>query len=433
MDDDLTRFAQLLDGAAHDEEPGARRRRRRGWIATALVLVVLLGLAGGYATYALTAPVAFPVGTTRVPKPPTPAPAVLALPADTTAMVSVEGGEDFIGPDGLSAASGEAGPVPMASISKLVTALVVLDAFPLAGPDDPGPTLTFGPSDHALYDKYYVLGATISEMPVGSTMSLRDALQLMLVVSASNYAEAVAGWAFGSQSAFLRATADWLDRHGLTQTVLVEPTGIDARNVSTAAELIAIGKLAMADEAVARIVAMPSLDVPGFTGSNTNSLIGTSGVRGIKTGTLDGSNLLYSSLLDVGIGEPLVITGVELGGRDRRAVNTHVEALLASIHDGFRYVRVGTKGEVFGSYTAMWGAEARMVLGANAAVKTWSDTPITASLTTTEPLTGRAGEEVGSITWTAGARTVTAPLVLDRDIEPPDEWWRLTHPFDLGG
>ena len=98
---------------------------------------------------------------------------------------------------------------------------------------DPGPTITFDKADHDLYDKYYVMGATIARMPTGSSMSLRDALATMLIPSASNYAEAVSTWAFGSQGAFLDAARRWLAAHGLTGTTIVEPTGISARNTST--------------------------------------------------------------------------------------------------------------------------------------------------------------------------------------------------------
>ena len=58
-----------------------------------------------------------------------------------------------VGFDGVLAAGGTAAPLPIASISKLITALVVLDAKPLTG-TDPGPTLTFSKADHDLYDQY---------------------------------------------------------------------------------------------------------------------------------------------------------------------------------------------------------------------------------------------------------------------------------------
>src|SRR5690606_12618891 len=107
-----------------------------------------------------------------------------------------------------------------------------------------------------------------------------------------------AGWAYGSQSGFLAAARGWLEANGLEHTTIVEPTGIDARNVSTPRDLLALGRLAMANPVIAEIVASETLDVPGLERrSNTNTLLGVSGVHGIKTGTLDGagSNLLFSA------------------------------------------------------------------------------------------------------------------------------------------
>lgn len=427
-------YAAELDSPAPVDPALARRRRRRRRLTTAIVAVVLLGLLGGYVGYALTAPLPGAVGAVTLPTAsPGPAAAV-ALPVDGVYGLSVTGGADFLGPGGgpLSTISADQA-LPIASITKIITALVILDKKPLSGPDDPGPTITFSKADHDLYDAYYVQGATIAAMPTGSTMSLHDALELMLVVSATNYADAVSTWAFGSRSAFLVATKSWLAANGFAQTRVVEPTGIDPGNTSTPSELIALGKLAMANPVIAALVAMPALDVPGFAGqSNTNALLGVDGIRGIKTGTLDTANLLFSSQLDVGTGEPLELTGVVLGAFSRDSLDAEVRAWLDSIRAGFHEVTANEQDAVVGTYTTPWGAKARVVLPEKAALLTWSDTPVTATMTELRLVTGEKGEQVGKLTWTAGSRTVTVPVVLDQTIAPPDQWWRLTHPFELG-
>ena len=273
-------------------------------------------------------------------------------------------------------------------------------------------------------------------MPTGSSMSEHDALETMLVVSACNYAESVADWAFGSNAGFVAATRRWLSAHGLSHTKMVEPTGIDAGNVSTPSDLITLGKLALANPVVASIVAKTSLDVPALKGmSNTNDLLGTDGITGIKTGTLDphnGSNLLFSAQLDVGMTKPLSVVGVVIGGYTHDSVDADVVAMLHSISAGFHQVPLGSLGQVIGTYRTRWGAKADLVLDKSASVLTWSNTPVTSTMTTTRLKTGADGEKVGSVTWTAGGTTVTVPLVLQGSIRPPTAWWRLTHPFDLG-
>ena len=312
---------------------------------------------------------------------------------------------------------------------------MILEAKPLSGPDDSGPTFTFDKADHALYDKYYVMGATIAAMPTNSTMSEHDALEVMLVASATNYAEAVAGWAFGSNGAFVNATKQWLAANALTQTTIVEPTGIDPRNTSTPTDLIALARIAAANPVVAQIAAMPHVDIPNFEQlPNRNDMLGTGGVNGLKTGTLEGSgsNLLFTALLPVGAAEPLNVTGVVLGGYSHESVNLDVTALLQSIANGFHDVPLAEDGQVVGTYTTAWEESARMVLGESASIFTWSDTPIIARMQTTTLTTGKKGEQVGTVTWTAGPNTVTVPVLLDATIKPPTAWWKLSHPFELG-
>lgn len=418
-----------------DREVG-RRRRRRALLATMISLLVIVGLVGGYAALTLNASVAAAsVTATRPVAAPGPT-AALALPQGGEAAVSVSGADQYLGASasGVLASSGGNGALPIASISKLITAMVVLSAKPL-GASGVGPTITFDKTDHALYDKYYVLNATIAAMPTGSSMSEHDALETMLVVSACNYAEAVSTWAFGSQAAFLSATRKWLSAHGMTGTRMVEPTGLDARNTSTPTDLITLGKLAMADPAIAGIVAKTALDVPNVPSTpNTNDLLGRDGVNGIKTGTLDtaGSDLLFSASVPVdGLTAPLAVIGVVLGGDSRSEVDGDVSAFIASLKAGFHQVPVATEGQVVGTYATPWGASAKMVVGRSASVFTYSDTAITSAMATTPLKTGRDGERVGTVTFTAGTSTAAVPLLIEGTITPPTTTWRLTHPQDL--
>ncbi|WP_347977869.1 D-alanyl-D-alanine carboxypeptidase [Microbacterium sp. ProA8] len=442
--DELSEFADLMrreeefPGRRYGIDPRVRRaRRRRGWIITAVVFALLIGGSGAYVAWALNAPLAAPEAVvSSAPVVAAPAPAALAFPSQGAAAISVSGGDAYFGPtaSGIWATSGTGEPRSMASITKLITAMVILDARPLADGSDPGPTITFDKADHDLYDKYYVMGATIARMPTGSTMSLRDALATMLIPSASNYAEAVSTWAFGSQGDFVDAARRWLAAHGLTGTTVVEPTGISPRNISTPADLLTIGKLALAHPTIVNIAATRSLSLPGPGGmSNTNTLLGVNGINGLKTGNLgeDSYNLLYSARLDVGAAEPLTVVGVAMGGATRESLNTDVIRTLDSIRAGFQRVPLVSEGVEVGSYSTPWGSTARMIVADDASIFTWSDTPITATMQTTTPKTYEDGEVVGSITYTAGPNSATVPLEIDGSIIPPTEWWRLTHPSEL--
>lgn len=434
--DTLADFSSLLEDAPREPAPPGRGGR----IALIVFLVILLatlGGGGGYVWWASAAALPAPTVTSKAPSVSPGAVASLALPSAGSARLAVEGGEQFLGPDaaGVFASSGGDDARPIASIAKLVTALVVLDAHPLSDASDPGPTIAFTEADTDLYDRFYVQGVTIAAMPDGTRMPLHDALATMLLPSASNYAVAVARWGFGSEGAYVDAARSWLSRNGLNDTRIVDATGIDARNTSTPGDLVALGRIAAANPAIVAITATRSISVTGAgTVTNTNDLLGTLGVNGLKTGNLgDGTfNLLFTASLDVGIGSPLKITGVRLGGATHDSTDADVARLLQSISDGFHDVTVGSLGATIGTITTPWGSNASLVLARNAELRTWSDTPVTVTLDTVAPRTYADGERVGTVTWTAGPQTTSADVKISGAIEEPTLLWRLTHPGELG-
>lgn len=450
--DDLAEFSAMFRGAgagqpAHDPRPerpsperlaAARRRRKQRRLTAVIVSFAVLAAAGGYIPITLLAPVGAAASSTTPVVVTRPAVAALALPVAGSSAVSVTGAADFerlTGAPEIQSEAGVVGPLPMASISKLITALVVLEAKPL-GLGEPGPTITFGKADSALYDKYYVMQASVQPMKTGSTMSEHDALETMLVVSATNYAEAVANWAFGSPARYLGAARAWLAKNDFTDTKVVEPTGIDPRNVSTPRDLIGIGKLALANPVLAAIVQTKTLNVPSLDQwPNNNQLLGIDGVTGIKTGTLDesGACLLFSAVIDIDGLSPITVVGAILGGLDHGTVNGEVRKLLASIRAGFHRVPLIAKGTTLGSFTTSWKDGAGIVAANSASVLTWSDTPITSTVKVDPLTTGPSGKKVGSVAFVAGKSTVTVPLVLEGAIAGPGWSWRITHPGELFG
>lgn len=337
-----------------------------------------------------------------------------------------------IGFDGVLAAGGTAAPLPIASISKIVTALVVLDTHPLEG-DEEGPAITFGPSDVALYDAYRSVGGKVEPVRAGLELTQREALEVMLVSSANNYAESLAAWAFGSTGAYVETAGKWLAAKGLDETTIVEPTGMSPLNVSTAADLVDLGKLALDNAVVAQIVGTVAVDVP-FIGAvdNSNKLLGIDGIDGIKTGTLDeaGACLLFSA--DFTIGEhPVTVVGVVLGGVDHDTLDTAVRSLLESAAAGFRDVPLARAGEAFATYRTDWNDEAAAVAAADRSVLAWSSTPISAEVVVPPLRLAEEGDPAGSVTFSVGGEEVEIPLIVDGAIEDPGPWWRLTHPGEI--
>ncbi len=447
--DDLDQFATMLNRGVREYAPRSeeadpelvarkRRGRRRGLIAWGVVLLVVGAAVATYIPVTLNAP----IGAARVhldaPAATPVAPTGLALPKEGESLISIIGTGSFesvAGTKEILASAGGTAALPMASISKLITAMVVLKAKPLA-PGQSGPTITFTKADADLYDKYYLLDATVTSMRTGASMTESDALKTMLIASAANYADVLSTWAYGSPGAFLSAARQWMAANGLKDTKMVEPTGIDAHNVSTPADLVALGKIVMADPVLAPIVGQGVANVGSIgTISGTNDLLGAvPGVNGIKTGTLGGSDLLFSQTATVANGSiPISVIGVVLNGASRGTVDEDVKALLASVASSFQLTDAVKQGVPFGTYSTPWGDKATVVTGTNARFVTFGSPKITMKVVTTPIASARDGATVGSVTYTAGSTTQKAPLVLKGAITPPSAWWRLTHPQQVFG
>lgn len=344
-------------------------------------------------------------------------------------------GESAIGAVGFPGVLGSAGPqesVPIASVTKIVTSLVVLDKKPLTG-TEPGPTITFTDADVAIYYKVVAMNGSVAPVVSGMKLSERQALQAMLLPSANNYSISLGVWAYGSMDAYLAAAATWLKAHGMTGTTVADTSGISPASRSTPADLVALGKLVVANPALASIVAMPTAKLPviGIV-KNTNKLLGRDGITGIKTGTTDaaGACLLFSANVSID-SRTVTLVGVALGGRTHTELDRAVTALIDSVKPGFRNVTLTNKGASYGTYTTVWGQTSKAVTAKAASVLVWSDTPVSAKAKIRKLTLGAAGDPVGAVDFTVGDRSVSVPLLLARTVSDPGPAWRVSHPGEL--
>jgi D-alanyl-D-alanine carboxypeptidase (penicillin-binding protein 5/6) len=400
-------------------------RRRRITVFSTLA-VVLAGLVYGVST-----------GVAPLPE----ATAVVAEPVTMTQPAVEPDWPEFgrgaigaLGFPGVLSASGDQSAVPITSITKMITALVILEKYPLAA-GEAGPKIEFTDADVDIYYDVLAENGSVAPVVAGMVLTQREAFEGMLLPSANNYALSLAVWAFGSEEAYLQAAEAWLAARGLTATTVADTSGLSPNSVSTPAELVEIGKLVVGTPALAEIVAMPRADLPtvGMV-TNTNKMLGELGVDGIKTGTTDeaGACLLFSSDVTVG-SQSVTIVGVALGGDTHAELDRGIATLLESMKPGFHEVTLTEAGTAFADYTTEWGEGARAVAAEAASVLVWSDTPITGVATATPVDSATEGEKVGSVDFTVGEKTVTVPLALDTALTDPGLGWRLTHPGELAG
>ena len=115
---------------------------------------------------------------------------------------------------------------PIASLTKLMTAMVVLDANL--------------PGDEALeidLDDFDYLKGTRSRLRMGATLTRDEMLRLALMASENRAASALARHYPGGSPAFVAAMNAKAAALGMTRTRYEDPTGLSPRNVSTASDL----------------------------------------------------------------------------------------------------------------------------------------------------------------------------------------------------
>ncbi|MBW4031515.1 MAG: D-alanyl-D-alanine carboxypeptidase [Acidobacteria bacterium] len=334
-----------------------------------------------------------------------------------------------IGFDGVLAQSGSTGPLPMASITKLVTMLVVLQVKPLTIGHE-GPSITMTPTDVGFYTHYLSLDGSVAPVRTGWRFTQHELMELSLVHSANNYAASLAVWAFGSMDAYLTAAKSWVASHRLSSMTITDPTGIEPTDAASTVDLLTLGKLALANPVIAAIVATKSVTIHDIgTLTNTNALLGSDGIDGIKTGTLNGAgaNLLFAATHQVG-DMTVTIVGVVLGGETHTVVDTDILNMMTGVFAGFHQVHLVTKGDVFARYTSQWGQTTTAVAEKSASIVTWGNTAVTSSSTVTPIATGTTGQSVGTATFTVAGRTIRVPLGLSTSLTDPGPGWRLSHP-----
>lgn len=171
---------------------------------------------------------------------------------------------------------------PIASLTKLLTAMVVLDAR-----QDPGERVRIDDADRD------TLKHTRHGVPIGSVLTRAELLTLALMASDNHAAAALARTYPGGMPAFLDAVQSKCRALGLTRTIIVEPTGLSPSNLSSALDWSRVLQAATAYPDIERITRQPHemVQVNGRPRRvlNTNRLVGEAGWHILlsKTGFTD--------------------------------------------------------------------------------------------------------------------------------------------------
>ncbi|MFT4235633.1 MAG: D-alanyl-D-alanine carboxypeptidase [Microbacterium sp.] len=335
---------------------------------------------------------------------------------------------------------------PMASITKTITALMIIQKQQITA-DDQGPSYTFTWEDQQTYWDYLTQDESALDVPVDGSLTTYQMLEGIMLGSAGNYVDRLVTEIWGTQDAFLADAQTFLADNDLTGITMVDASGISPENTANASDLLALAKLAASDPVLSVITAMPQVELPGIEDPvlNSNPLIidendqptGDEGVIGVKTGSLWSTGTTYYNLLaakDLTIGDTTIRAYESVLGQpsedDRRTVSKN---LLDELEAGMQPSTAVADGTEVAQVTTEWGTQSTIVTQGDASLITWQGVAPTATTDITADAKSVTGSTVGTMTVTGPFDEAEIPLVLTGDIGTPSLGWRLAHPFQLWG
>ena len=388
----------------------------------AIVAVVILG---GLLTWNYFRPIPAVAATGSLPaqETVTGTPPTIAWPTAGSAAVGVSG-------LGFIASSGNEQPLPAASVAKVMTALVVLGDKPLQKGQE-RPSLTITDADVQTYLADQADKQSVVKVQAGEQLTEFQALEGLLIPSGNNIADTLARWDAGSLDAFVAKLNERAKSLPLPHTLFADASGASAKTVSTPSDLMALGMAAMKHDVLAQIVGLPQAVLPvAGTVYNVDSVLGQSGIVGIKTGSgLDsGANFLFAASAAVD-GHPVTLFGCVMGQPTLNQAFNAAKSLIASIQPGLHVRQVITRNQTVASYLMPWGGQVDLLATVDVNLIEWPgmvlrqrlDAP---ALVIDEALA--AGTSEGTEHLALGAYNLDVPLATAGPIYPPGRLWRLT-------
>ncbi|TGA92600.1 D-alanyl-D-alanine carboxypeptidase [Streptomyces sp. MZ04] len=328
--------------------------------------------------------------------------------------------------------SGDQKPVPIASIAKVMTVYLILRDHPLEK-GDPGPKI---PVDAAA-QKHYETGKPANESVVkvteGQKITEYEALQAVMLPSANNIAKLLARWdtKSNSEDEFVAKMNETAKELGMKNTHYTDPSGLDKTTVSTAEDLVKLGRAAMENPVFNEISRQPSYkDLNGDKQNNFFGLVPTVAI-GIKTGTTTaaGGNILFAAEKKVG-GKTQTIIGAALGQYgDNGVANidevTNVTQKLIEAGQGALTAKaIVKKGDVVGEVEDGLGGSSPVVATEDVSAVGWSGLTVKLELNDqkgkTVPHTAKAGTKVGVLSVGDGkGGAIEVPVALQDDLTEP--------------
>lgn len=321
--------------------------------------------------------------------------------------------------------------IPMASITKVVTALAGLEKQPVEAGTD-GATYTVTEEDVNLLQDVWAQNGTWEDAIPGQELTTRQLFDLILLTSANNYALSYATWVFGDNATYVKEANAWLKANGMNDTIVYEPSGLDERNTSTVGDLLKLGAIAVNDPFLSDVIDDATAEIPEIGEiENTNTLVRKGNAIGVKTGMTEsvGYNLLAAAE-QVRDDRTFTMIAVALVSDEVSERNERTRDLLDAARATTDWQTLLEPKTTVG-HVVTWDGQRVDLVTTNEKNRSSSLLPDEQAKMTTEvdEITGGySGGKVGTVTISdpAGKRHVS--VVPAGTIADPGFGWRFTHP-----
>ncbi len=337
---------------------------------------------------------------------------------------------------GVLQTNGNQKPLPTASVAKLITALSVLNKYPLSTGEQ-GPFITIDATDYNYYTTYVSEQGSVVPVYAGEQLSEYQMLEAMLIPSGNNIADSLARWAFGSISNYTAYANNYVKHMGMNNTyVSGDASGFLPSTTSTANDLIILGAKVMANPVLKQIVGLKSVDIPNVgVMKNYDNILGSDGFIGIKTGNNNQDPGVFLGALSVnikGVSETL-LTAV-MGAPSLETALTSTLPLAISLQSNFKDTILINKGDVLGSYTQPWGGTIQAVSKSDFSLFAFPGQTISLKLKLNPlKMPVKVGVVVGNVSLqTNQFNTASMGSVVTESVTTnPSIAWRFTHPLSI--
>jgi D-alanyl-D-alanine carboxypeptidase (penicillin-binding protein 5/6) len=326
---------------------------------------------------------------------------------------------------------GKAQPVPIASITKVMTAYVVLKDHPL-GPGATGPAIPVTADTLAAYQTGLATQQSVVKVAAGESLTEIEALEGLLIPSGNDIATLLAEWDAGSTTAFVAKMNSTAESLGLTSTHFTDVSGLDPGSMSTAADLVRLGQAAMGEPTFSQIVSMGEVTLPvaGLL-YNFDYDLGHDGIVGIKTGTdaAAGGCFLFEAQRTIGA-QKVTIVGAVLGQQTSSPITAALdsaEALTTAAFAAMTTVPVVAADQLDGRIVTPWGGTVAVRAPRSPSIVGWPGVAMPARLSVGRlPSVVRRGTRVGVLDVDLDGRHIDVILRASGSLSGPSAFWRLT-------